>query len=59
MLTPMKFVDEYYELEDVNDVINTLIDDFGVTPNEETINDIKQLAIDSAEDADNFDDDDV
>jgi uncharacterized protein YpuA (DUF1002 family) len=49
-------VDEYYGLEDIDDVVNTLVDDFGVTPTDEMINDIKQLAIDSAEDEDNFDD---
>jgi hypothetical protein len=52
-------VDVYYGLEDIDDVINTLFDEFGVMPTDEMINDIKQLAIDSAEDADNFDDDDV
>ncbi|MBX0313080.1 MAG: hypothetical protein JHC31_15170 [Sulfurihydrogenibium sp.] len=48
-------VDEYYGLEDIDDVVNTLFDEFGVMPTDEMINDIKQLAIDSAEDEDNFD----
>jgi predicted secreted protein len=38
-------VDEYYELEDAQDVVNVLIGDFGVIPTEETINDITSLSM--------------
>jgi division protein CdvB (Snf7/Vps24/ESCRT-III family) len=51
-------VGEYYGLEDVDEVINTLVDEFGVTPDDEMIDNIMQLAADSEEDADNFDDED-
>ena len=37
--------DEYYELEEVQDVVNILIDDYGVIPSEETIQDIAVLSM--------------
>jgi hypothetical protein len=42
--------DEYYELEEVQDVVNILIDDYGVIPSEETIQDITVLSMQDDDD---------